>query len=316
MAAAAATNTTATLDLPSTLFNPALTFHLDSYSCIRAVYYAHMALAYVTTAVGIGAFLSRIRPAWKWTHAWFGRAYILSMLWTTATSILIHNSGLPSGIIYVFLWCLGGMSLGWLVIIFFQKDMDQKAKALVGQRLMTKLTTQGSSSDSFDASIWSHELSDLELTVIKAKGAIATSKTTFQRIFSLKALHGALMLVSWANMAGSVVMLPPPSTFYCFTYPVYKPINTPKFQGESSAAAAATHLPTYSISITPWKSMGVANWAVAWSVGPFFLGYLIGAVYSYVEWRDVTKKASGATQGKVSSMEGGLPVLEVEARSS
>ena len=31
----------------------------------------------------------------KRLHPWCGRIYILSMLWSTATSLLIHNTGLP-----------------------------------------------------------------------------------------------------------------------------------------------------------------------------------------------------------------------------
>eukprot|EP00878_Enallax_costatus_P035426 GHUV01039495.1.p1 GENE.GHUV01039495.1~~GHUV01039495.1.p1 ORF type:complete len:117 (-),score=2.87 GHUV01039495.1:330-680(-) len=98
----------------NTLHNPYLTYHYDKVSCMRGAYFAHATFAYLVFLTGIAAFVTRLVPAVSWTHAWFGRAYILSMLWATATSMVIHNSGLPPATLISFVWSLGGLTVSWV----------------------------------------------------------------------------------------------------------------------------------------------------------------------------------------------------------
>jgi len=50
----------------------------------------------------------------------FGRVYILAMLWSTATSLLVHNTGLPAGVLISFVWVMGGLTIGWILINIHQ----------------------------------------------------------------------------------------------------------------------------------------------------------------------------------------------------
>lgn len=101
-------------DPMNTLLNPYFTYHFDKVSCMRGAYFAHVTFAYLVFLTGIAAFVSRCVPVMKWTHAWFGRAYIIFMLWATATSLIIHNSGLPASTLISFIWALGGLTISWV----------------------------------------------------------------------------------------------------------------------------------------------------------------------------------------------------------
>jgi len=72
------------------------------------MYFVHVVFCYLIFISGILAMVTRLVPAFKWTHAWFGRAYIISMLWATASSLVIHNTGLPASTLISFIWALGG----------------------------------------------------------------------------------------------------------------------------------------------------------------------------------------------------------------
>jgi drug/metabolite transporter (DMT)-like permease len=49
-------------------------------------------------------------------HKWFGRLYVISLLWTVSSSLLIHKHGLPLPVIVSFSWVLIGTCAGWLFI--------------------------------------------------------------------------------------------------------------------------------------------------------------------------------------------------------
>jgi hypothetical protein len=97
------------------------TFQESSLSCWVPFYYAHVAFAYLIFLAGIGAFLTRTITKFNFLHAYFGKLYIVFMLWGTATSLLVHNKGLPTGVLYSFLWVLVGLTVGWVAIIIHQK---------------------------------------------------------------------------------------------------------------------------------------------------------------------------------------------------
>ena len=91
--------------------NLGYTYSLDKLSCVREFYFIHITFAYLVVLSGIACLLTR-RWAREW-HAMFGRAYIVSMLWCMATSLLVHNSGLPVAVLICFLFVLVGMTAGW-----------------------------------------------------------------------------------------------------------------------------------------------------------------------------------------------------------
>lgn len=94
----------------------------DKYSCVRSIFPFHLACCWFTFLAGLAAMLLRaLSYAWDFEtynelHMWAGRAYILGMLWTAATSTLIRNEGLPLGTLISFLWVLGGLTFGWVLI--------------------------------------------------------------------------------------------------------------------------------------------------------------------------------------------------------
>mmetsp|Transcript_25903 Transcript_25903/g.72537 ORF Transcript_25903/g.72537 Transcript_25903/m.72537 type:complete len:118 (-) Transcript_25903:168-521(-) len=108
------------------------------------------------------------------------------MLWATATSLLINNTGLPAGVLLSFVWTMGGLSIGWVVINIHQIRIERQAIRNVQEELKTS------------------PVCDLAAAIQKEKGRMADSKTWSQRLFSLKAFHGAVFFTSWLNIAGRI----------------------------------------------------------------------------------------------------------------
>jgi len=283
-------------DSMDNLMNPNFTYSWDKYSCLRGAYFAHVVFCYLIFLSGIGAFVVRVIPPFKWTHVWFGRAYINSMLWATATSLLVHNTGLPTATLISFIWALGGMTIAWLLINIHQILMDKQAAHNVQEAI--KLNGMGSNTS-------------LEAMLKAEKGRIAASKTFRQRFFSIKALHGIIMFVSWINIAGRIFASNQSGDFTCHTYPVYKQIDTPHFQGaDKPLTLVPVHDPDY--ARLPWAKTGLVGWGVAMSLGPFIGAAIVGAIYSLVAARKrasqnkaVSVKSAAAAAAEVP--EGSIP---------
>jgi hypothetical protein len=108
-------------DPMNSLTDASFTYHLDKYSCMKGMYEAHRKCAskseyhmrkhvfgafpdthVCTSAVvfsdlvgicGLMCIITRMVPQIKWMHKWFGKGYIITMLWASGTSLLIHNTG-------------------------------------------------------------------------------------------------------------------------------------------------------------------------------------------------------------------------------
>lgn len=101
----------------------------DKFSCVDSVFPFHIVCCWFTFFMGAFAicvrlfeflnavmnFMPGLGPL-NSIHMWFGRAYILGMIWTIASSSLIRNEGLPLGVIVSFLWVLGGLTFGYIMI--------------------------------------------------------------------------------------------------------------------------------------------------------------------------------------------------------
>lgn len=286
-------------NLSDTLYSPDITFVSGSYSCWKSFYFAHIVFAYLAFGSGLACLLTRVIPRSAWTHAWFGRAYIIFMLWTTATSILIHNNGLPDGTLISFLWVLGGLTIGWVVVVVYQGQMQRKAVLLAESQ--TKFQEAGG---------------DWNKLISAAKKEIAAGKSFRERILSLKAFHGAMMFMSWMNIAGRVFATPNINDFTCYTYPYYKPIDTPVFQG---AGQPITPVPAYTpaAGAAPWNIMGLTNWSILMSIGPLLVAYAVGVIYSYIAARRGTKPAAklDMMDGQVITVTAG-PLASVDAQET
>jgi hypothetical protein len=233
------------------------TYALDKISCIREFYFIHVTLAYLVVLSGIACFITRLVPSISIWHAFFGRAYILCMLWCMATSLLVHNSGLPIAVCISFLFVLLGLTLGWTCIKLHQHFLH-------GQ-MLDEVQLKLKSSRSF--LLLSQEM----------KGAIHKineRKSWSERMLSFKAAHGVLMFVSWINMAGRIFGSNQSGDFTCHTYPVYKQLDSPKFKGfNHSLTYLPTHDPDY--ARMPWAS-SLVGWGLELSLLPLLGAAFIG----------------------------------------
>jgi len=257
------------------LYNPNYTYSYSKYSCIREFYFAHVVFNYFIFLSGIGAFVTRLLPPkFKWIHVWFGRIYILSMLWSTVTSLLINNTGLPLATIYNFSMVMIGLTVGWIVIIFHMNNVNRAATAMVQQQIIENGGISKGSS--------------ISKMIARAKTEIADSKTWMQRFFSLKSLHGILFFASWNNLAGRIFASNQSGDFTCHTYPVYKPIDTPKYQGEGeNITLVPEDDPNY--DNLPWNDM--TTWVLMTIVGSLVIAAVFGIIYSYFSSRKAVNRA-------------------------
>ncbi|KXS11679.1 hypothetical protein M427DRAFT_504132 [Gonapodya prolifera JEL478] len=234
------------------------------------VYYIHVAFAYLVMLAGFGCLFSRVIKPIMWMHVWFGRFYWIFMLWTTATSLLIHNTGLPLAVLISFIFVGCGMTFGWLAINVHQIQMTRNATAHVQDQIKAE-----------GAEVIA-KFGTLERMIMAEKGKIAMGKSFRERIVSFKALHGALMITSWINIIGRIFVTPLVNDFSCHTYPYYKQIDTKHFAGASAPLTAVPELdPMY--ARLPWSKTGMPGWGAALSLGPFLGSFLVGVVYVVVQ---------------------------------
>jgi uncharacterized membrane protein len=222
------------------------TFHYSKLSCWVPVYYVHIAFAFLIGLSGVVCFVTRLVPKWRWLHKYAGRCYIISMLWGTATSLLIHNTGLPIGVLWSFLWVLTGLSLGWLVITIHQ--------------------------------VQRHNQQPLPAP---APGFVAKLVHALRKMVTWKSVHGCLMFVSWINIVGRIFNSPDLSRFDCHTYPFYKPVQSTKYTplNPGEWAMVPTDNPNYSEQ--PWA--GKENfWAVSMSLGMYAFAVVVGVIFIVV----------------------------------
>lgn len=269
-------------DTSSSLYSPNYTYSYDKYSCIRGFYFAHLVFNYLVFLSGIVCFVTRVAPPkYKRLHSWFGRIYILSMLWSTVTSLLMNNTGLPLSTIISFGAVMGGLTIGWIVIVVYRNGMDRQAQHLVQDRLVEKAKL-GTSGDDM-----TNEDLDLSKMLDEAKMDVVNSKTFAQRFFSLKALHGILFFTSWMQITGRIFASNQSGDFTCHTYPVFKPIDAP--QVPDSAQDELTIVPTTDPDYDrlPWAAAGPVAWTMQIILGSMFGAIIVGALIS---WR-ASKKA-------------------------
>jgi hypothetical protein len=178
------------------------------------------------------------------------------MIWGTATSLLIHNTGLPIGVLCSFLWVLLGLSLGWIAISL-HKDRQRNG----GQ------------------------MHHLALDASK-------SRRVLDRMFSLKAFHGCVMFVSWINIAGRVFNAPLDADFECYTYPVFKP-NSIKFGNTTTTSPPYQLVPRDNpqYSRQPWAN-GESNWLAMMLLAPLAGAFVVGCVYVWFTVPNPTVSAS------------------------
>jgi hypothetical protein len=247
----------------SSFYSGDFTFSDSKLSCMREFYYVHITFSYLVGISGIACFITRLVQRFKWLHVWFGRTYMISMLWCCATSLLIHNTGLPIANIIQFAVALAGVSIGWILIKLHETIMNHTAFLQLDHKLKSGISKEDT-------------LGDL---IAKEKVIVANEKSFLARMFSYKAAHGTIMAISWANVAPRLFASNQSGDFSCYTYPAYKPIDTFRY---SFAGKNLTIVPQNSPSYPklPWANRE-ALWVSAFFFVPLILSLLIGSVVAY-----------------------------------
>ena len=287
-------NTRSTLDY---------TYSLDRWSCVRQVYFVHLVFAYLVFFSGLFCLASRVYPPLHPWHALGGRLYILSMLWCMGTSLLVHNVGLPEGVLVSFLIVLLGMTVGWGCVKLHQGHMQQEVGRRVDEMVILWLSeskvvevkeeTEEHITVKHTARTGSEEMvhkpAPLAAMMMKARSAITSERGIAARIFSYKAAHGALMFMSWVNIAGRIGSSDQKGDFACYTYPVYKQLDSPKFPEGLNTPLTYVPIKDSNYGRLPWSNSIVA-WGLELSILPLVGGLAIGGAMAYYEVRYLKKK--------------------------
>ena len=284
------------------------TYSLDKLSCVRQFYFIHMTFAYLVVLSGIACFLTRLFPETRKWHAFFGRTYIICMLWCMATSLLIHNTGLPVGVLISFLFVLTGLTVGWGCVKLHQFYMHNQVIETVQEALVNRI--QGRLKDVIRTTVMNEVILrdgteftidlknsmnsvmnevirrgrteitvDLKDEMKKATISINTSRRSWQqRMLSFKAAHGMLMFMSWINIFGRMFGSNQSGDFTCHTYPVYKRLDSPRFKGlNQSLTFVPIEDPNY--SKLPWAHTTLEGWGMLFSIGMLLVAAVVGLLY-------------------------------------
>ena len=248
----------------TTLFDYSYTYHYSKYSCSTDFYFVHVVFCYIIFLSGLGAFITRLHSKMKPAHQWFGRVYILSMLYATATSLLIHNTGLPLAVLYSFAICIGGLTLAWILILLHKSWLNDLALKNLYEK--------------FKKLILSVNSKPLIEHINEEKTQILGKRNACQRLFSYKAFHGARMFMSWINITGRIFASDQSGDFQCYTYPIYKVGNETSLNQSIIEFDIVPEIdPNY--DRLPWAH--IENWwAVIFSVGILAVALIFGAIWS------------------------------------
>lgn len=266
-------------DINSTsLFDYSYTYQYSKYSCSTTFYYIHVSFSYLVFISGIFSFISRLHEKLHPIHEWSGRIYILSMLYATATSLLINNTGLPLGVLVSFCLCIGGLTIGWFLILKHKKDMNDK---VINRDVKEIFADLDAGSNFLNNEEKFNEFRPLKETILRLKGKDIEKKTFIQRLFSYKSFHGIFMFMSWINIAGRVFVTPLSDDFTCYTYPIYK---QPNMTNSSTIEFEIVPEDDPNYDRLPWANMEDL-WGVYLSLGPIIFGIIIGLIWIFVSER-------------------------------
>jgi hypothetical protein len=304
------------MDNSSSFYDLSYTYHYSKYSCSRTFYFIHIVFCYLIFLFGIFAFVTRLHPKIKFLHRWCGILYIISMLFTTASSLLIHNTGLPLAVLISFAYVMIFLTVAWFLIKAHQLKYYNLAVEAVELDIK-----EGKHADNADFTL-RDEISTKTVEILN-------KRTLVQKMFSLKSSHGILMFTSWLNIAGRIFASNQSGEFTCYTYPVYKPLNSTYGPVCSSIGCSDEHVCSMECSgdITdpmctdcqesyvesgmhyhehefepvpeidpnydrlPWANNEL-GWALYLSIGPIAFGILVAIVWSSIEYCINKKKIS------------------------
>lgn len=266
---------------PSSLYSLESTWVYSKLMCWKPAYIVHLVFAYLTVAVGLLAILCRLDKRLNRVHIWLGRLYVIFMVWSMGSSLLIFNTGLPLFVVYSFVWVLGGLSLGWVAIGIHQERRRRSSQQLSSNN-NEKSGNPQLTVDSMDATV------DYEISNAVAGQRVPESRwqALKSKMFSWKALHGISMTVSWASLAGRAFGTSPPADgFECFSYPAYKPIALgTEHNFTPSNDTLLVPLPDINSRYSQTIFFGYElEFGLLWLVAPAVLAVITGTIYVLVE---------------------------------
>lgn len=192
-------------------------------------------------------------PQFQWLHIHFGRTWMMSMYFTSASSLLIYTTGLPRSILGFMTIMFFSITISFGIIRFAQARF-QAAVVKKADELSVKAGPKQRPSELLDQAV---------LQIVTAP------KTWRQRLFSLKAAHGYLMTLGWFMMAGRLLVTNPATSWNgCWTYPAIKDVSR---SGKIELVPAddptffANEL-SFFLSIALSSIFGIAIIGVIWSV--------------------------------------------------
>jgi len=134
---------------------------------------------------------------------------MLSMYFAEGSSLLIFNTGLPRAIMFFLGLMLVTMTIGFVAIRVRNVRLEKQILEVADE--LPKI--------SVDMKV-SEQLAEARAQVLNAP------RTWFQRLFSLKALHGYMMTVAFYQMAGRAMVTNPVESWEgCWAYPVDKTLG-------------------------------------------------------------------------------------------
>merc|ERR1711934_656869 len=150
-------------------------------------------------------------PKLKPIHKYAGITFMLSMYFVEGSSILIYNTGLPRAIIIFLAIMLITMVSGYSAIKVHQVKFQTKVNKLADEL-----------SEEKDYSLTKVS----ELLKMAKEELLSRPRKWYERLFSLKALHGYLMTLAWYQMAGRAGVTNPFNSWeHCYVYPVCKELG-------------------------------------------------------------------------------------------
>ena len=228
---------------------------------------AHVFFCYCVFLSGIGCMITRLVPGppeWR-IHSWCGWAYIISMIWAMATSLLIHNTGLPPAVLVSFIWVLGGLTVGWFLIRLHMANMDTEAYELAKKDIMSGTAANVS----------------LPTLLAMHKADIGAKKSFMEQFFSYKVMHACCMITSWINIAGRIFNSDQNSAnFACWTTPVHKPIFTSEhgdYRNTTLTNLTVVNVTDADYARYPWAKTGLVGWGALLSIIP---SVIVASVYA------------------------------------
>eukprot|EP01129_Flabellula_baltica_P013206 TRINITY_DN6091_c0_g1_i1.p1 TRINITY_DN6091_c0_g1~~TRINITY_DN6091_c0_g1_i1.p1 ORF type:complete len:264 (-),score=40.36 TRINITY_DN6091_c0_g1_i1:48-839(-) len=210
---------------PPSLTDMSYTYAFSRWICIDWMYPLHILTAYFVVFMGVLSFVSRLIPQVMFLHVWFGRLYMIVMYWSISSSILIHTAGMSMSIIISFAILLSSLTLGWIAIkvwnIFNEREVMREAERLINSQDKR------------------NEI-NLEEIYDEARANHFQKKTYWERVFSFKTLHGALMAIGWWQLAGRAMVTDPFTGFDgCYTYPAVYENGTLQLLPEENPGGSA-----------------------------------------------------------------------------